>query len=514
MNQFSSLSTKVKWFLFSIIFGSNILLILAWTIGTQLLKIPDFFLFVMLSVLSFVASLVLTFFATNYVLEPLKYLWMSIVHMSPDHQGTAAPNIDSARLGRELLTNLTLQVYQLASQESTHSKDLAEHRKELIQAANIVSHLPLPLFVFNRDQLVTNASDAALEYCKIESSQLFGKQLFEAVNLEFPTDFTLEKWIQECQKSKVTDHSYWERVRLRIIGDHEQLRQCDMAAYYNRDNPSGTEFIVTIFDRTEQYNEDDSSLGFVALAVHELRTPLTVLRGYIEVFEEELEGKLNPELTSFLHKMNVSAKQLTAFVNNILNVARIDEDQLTLHLVEENWESVLRSSAHDIELRAQVHDIDLEYNIAPDLPSVGVDRVSIYEVINNLLDNAIKYSGSSKKIFITTRLNKDGLVETTVQDFGVGIPTSVIPNLFEKFHRNHRNKAQIAGTGLGLYLSKAIIAAHGGQIWVKSKEGEGSVFGFSLQPYGNIAQELKNNNNTDITRSAHGWIKNHSLYRS
>jgi len=218
-------------------------------------------------------------------------------------------------------------------------------------------------------------------------------------------------------------------------------------------------------------------------------------------------------LADFLKKMEVSAKQLTAFVNNMLNVARVDENELTLHLVEENWESVIRSSTHDIELRAQIHGIDIEYNIAPDLPPVAVDRVSIYEVINNLLDNAIKYSGSSKKIFVMSKLNKEGLVETVIQDFGVGMPSNVLPKLFEKFHRNHRNKSQIAGTGLGLFLSKAIVSAHGGNIWAESKEGEGSTFGFTILPYANLSQELKDNANTEITRSAHGWVKNHSLYR-
>jgi signal transduction histidine kinase len=105
------------------------------------------------------------------------------------------------------------------------------------------------------------------------------------------------------------------------------------------------------------------------------------------------------------------------------------------------------------------------------------------------------------------------MVTTTVQDFGVGMPASVLPNLFEKFYRNHRTRQQIGGTGLGLYLCKAIVSAHGGQIWANSKEGQGSTFGFSLQPYANLAEELKTGNNTEITRAAHGWVKNHSFYK-
>ncbi|MCA9330848.1 hypothetical protein KC957_02275, partial [Candidatus Saccharibacteria bacterium] len=124
-----------------------------------------------------------------------------------------------------------------------------------------------------------------------------------------------------------------------------------------------------------------------------------------------------------------------------------------------------------------------------------------------------KYSGKSDTITVTSTLTKDGLVETSVQDRGVGIPASVLPTLFEKFHRNHRNKLQIGGTGLGLYISKAIVDAHSGNIWVNSREGEGSTFSFTLLPYSSLATEQKTGDNTGMTRTAHGWIKNHNMFR-
>jgi len=299
-----------------------------------------------------------------------------------------------------------------------------------------------------------------------------------------------------------------------MLPDQKTRRQLDLVAYYNKNNPEGAETILTIFDRTKVYNKEDDGVGFIALAVHELRTPLTMLRGYIEVFEEELSGELTQELADYLQKMNVSAQQLSDFVGNILNVARVEENQLFLQLNKESWPSLLRESAKDMELRAKVHGKHINFNIDMNLPAVAADRVSVYEVINNLLDNAIKYSGNSEEIIVSTRLREDGLIETTVQDFGIGIPTSIIGSLFEKFYRNHRSRAQIGGTGLGLYLSKAIVRAHGGQIWVQSKEGQGSTFGFTLIPYDKLAEELKDQHNKDITRTAHGWIKNHSFYRS
>jgi signal transduction histidine kinase len=460
-----------------------------------------------------VATVVFAHFAarlsSKIVMQPFRALWQAILHVSPEENNVPPPNIEQLHFGRELVVSLTNRVYQFAGSQDTSA--LVSHREALSQATNVVAHFPLPIFVFNKDLQVTNASESALDYIQLDSPQLFGKKLFDVVNLEFPSSSnTLESWIQNCQADRVTDQAYWQRVRVRLT-DGKTVRQCDMAAYYNRENQSGTEFIVTMFDYTSAYDQDDQSLSFVALAVHELRTPLTMLRGYIEVFEEELEGKLSPELTDYMHKLRLSTDQLTSFVSNILNVVRVDQNQLVLNLTEGNWEKVLRQASGSMQMRAQVLGKTIRFEVAPNLPTVAIDPVTISEVVNNLLDNALKYSGDSKEIVVTATLNGDGLVETTVLDRGVGIPESVLPNLFEKFYRNHRTRNQVGGTGLGLYLTKAVITAHDGNIWVKSKVGEGSAFSFTLVPYANLAEEKKGDKG--IERQAHGWIKNHSMYR-
>ncbi len=511
MDHYTKLKKQANNQLISILVGINVLtVLLCWLLFTK----SELNSYITLGILVSAAiggSIALAGKLTRYLLEPLHTLWQAILYVSPDHIGTAAPNLETIKLGRELVTSLAMQVYQFAGQQNSEG-DLTEHRKQIVQAANIVSHLPLPLFVFNSSQIVTNASDSALQYCQMESAKLFGKPLYESVNLEFSSENTLENWLVDCQNNKVTDTAYWERVRLRLPTD-ESVKQCDIAAYYNRDNPSGTEFIVTLFDRTTQYNQDDEAMSFVALAVHELRTPLTMLRGYIEVFEDELADKLDDELKGFMYKMEASATQLTAFVNNILNVSRIESNQMSMELHEEEWAKTLKSACEDADMRAKVHGIAIEYTVPEDIPTVAVDRISMYEVLNNLLENAIKYSPNGKRIVVSTRVDDNGMVETTVQDFGLGIPNNVLPHLFDKFYRNHRTKTEVGGTGLGLFLCKSIVDAHGGQIWAKSKEGEGSTFAFTLQPYSQLAEELKNSNNKEVTRTAHGWIKNHSLYR-
>ena len=456
-------------------------------------------------------AVVIMHFYSNYVLQPLQALWQAILHLSPTEQGIAPPALNDLHLGRELVASLMAQIYQLAS---VADQARVESQVQLSDLHHnfIAQNLPLPLLVLDASETIRFTNVPAAEYIGIAQADMIGKNVYMVLDMSFPTEATFDSWLKTAKTKSATAGQSWERVRLNVRDGHP-ARLFDLAAYYNRDNADHHETMLVLFDHTKMYSQDDQAVSFMALSVHELRTPLTLLRGYIEVFEEELNDLNNPELHDFMLKMHAQAEQLTAYVNNILNVARIDDDQLELKLQSEDWPAILKSSIEMISLRAKVRGITLQCRITKDLPPVALDRLSIREVINNLVDNAIKYSGASKVIKIETYLNKEGLVETIVQDFGGGIPGSIMPNLFTKFYRDHRNRAQIGGTGLGLYLSKAIVMAHGGNIWVRSREGEGSTFGFTLVPYAQAAETLKQNGDEGITRGAHGWIKNHSLYR-
>lgn len=461
-------------------------------------------------VLSALLALLITLKFSAYLLQPLQALWQVILHISPSEQGVAAPDLNSLKLGRELVASLSAQVYQLANVAAKTTAASQQQASDLHHNF-IAQNLPLPLIVLDTAQAVRFANEAAAQYIGIAAEDMLGKNVYMVLDMSFPSEATFDKWLKEVKAKSATAAGSWERVRLNVRDNHP-TRLFDLAAYYNRDNREHNETILVMFDHTKQYSQDEQAVSFMALSVHELRTPLTLLRGYIEVFEEELAGKVDGELQNFMLKMRSQADQLMAYVNNILNVARVDDDQLELRLEEADWNTVLKDAITALSLRAKVRGIALHCRLATNLPKVGVDRISIHEVINNLIDNAIKYSGTGKVINIDAHLTKDGLVETTVQDFGVGIPSSIMPNLFTKFYRDHRNRAQIGGTGLGLYLSKAIVGAHGGNLWVRSQEGQGATFGFTLLPYTQLA-EARKGGDQEITRGAHGWIKNHSLYR-
>lgn len=511
MDHLQKFIRQVRTRLLFVLVLNNLFILADWWLADQVFKLGGVWLVIAIFFIPIISVSLIPWISAKYLTQPTKLLWQAILHIAPGTTNTVpAPDIQSTHIGRELVTNLISHIYQLASVAENVEK-IANNQTTDLRSDFIANNLPLPMVVLDQNGTISFANEAMLKYINHTRTEVTGQNVYSILDMSFPNEATFDSWLQEVQQNTVTATNAWERVRLNRA-DADAL-QFDLAAYYNKDNPQHIETILVFFDHTEQYSQDDQAMSYVALAVHELRTPLTLMRGYIEVFDEELSDKLDGEMQDFMHKMNAAAQQLAAFVNNILNVARIEGDELVVHLQEEKWESIIQAAVNDLSLRAQVRGIKLTCTTASDLPTVGVDRVSIYEVLSNLVDNAIKYSGNGKEIIIDSKLNNDGDIETTVQDFGVGIPTSVLPNLFNKFYRNHRNRAQIGGTGLGLYLSKAIVAAHGGNIWVRSKEGEGTTFGFTVLPYVKLAEEQKNSNNKDIVRGAHGWIKNHSLYR-
>lgn len=511
MDSLEQLTQKIKRQLFLRIMAGNLALVLIFWAGLHLSALNLNIVAAIVAALSLAVAATSASLTAKWVQQPLEALWKVILHLSPSEHGVSAPKVEDLKLGRELVVNLTAQIYQLADVASKSAATTQAESQSLFK--NFVAmNMPLPFLVLDSTETIQFANQAAADYLGQTVAEIIGKNVYLLMDMSFPSEDTFDTWLKASKTNSATSTQSWERVRLNVRENHP-TRLFDLAAYYNKDNTQQMETMLVLFDHTKQYSQDDQAISFVALSVHELRTPLTLLRGYIEVFEEELEGKVDADMAGFMEKMSAQTQQLTAFVNNILNVARIEEDQLQLRLQSEDWSSVLTAAVEGIGIRAKVRDIDLQCTIAPNLPAVGVDRISIHEVLNNLIDNAIKYSGQSKVIKIDAHLNQEGLVETSIQDFGMGISTSVLPNLFTKFYRDHRNRAQIGGTGLGLYLCKTIVGAHGGTVTVNSKEGEGSTFTFSLVPYANLTEELKQSENKEIVRGAHGWIKNHSLYR-
>lgn len=510
MDHLEKFVLQVRTHLVVMLLINNVLVIATWWVMQHTLRLDPVLVLAAIIVVSVVSMILVPLASTKFIAEPTRLIWQAILHIAPDVANMPAPDLKKPSLGHELVMYLTSHIYQLASVVENLEKTNASKPADLTSDF-VANSMPLPLMVLDKNQTVLFANSAMGAYLERAPKDIINQNVYSVLDMSFNSPQTFDAWLENARNREAVAAQTWERVRI-DVGEYRNRRQFDLAAYYNKNNPQGFETMLIFFDHTTTYAQDDQSLSFVSLAVHELRTPVTLLRGYIEVLEEELEGKMDEEMSDFMRKMRAAAQSLAAFINNMLNVARIESNQLVLKLHEDQWPGIVQTAVSDLSLRAKLQGVEIETEIAQGLPSVGVDRVGIYEVLINLIDNAIKYSPGGQRIIIKSYLKQDGVIETTVQDFGAGIPTNIMPNLFEKFYRSHRSRSQVGGTGLGLYLCKSIIDAHGGKIWVRSQEGQGSTFGFTIIPYSSLAEEQKTGDNKDIIRGAHGWIKNHSLY--
>lgn len=442
--------------------------------------------------------------------KPFRIISDAVTHVSKEANATPPPNVNKHSYERSGLKALVQTIYELsvASFQGVldHPGDEEGTSPEVFK--EIISLMPCELIVLDKNGAVSfYHGSGGLAQLPNETMSL---------KLQFEKENEFNNWLEECRQQKVRDTKTWHRVPNATLGE-ENRKVFDVVAHYEKNEVSEVETVLLLIDRTIEYSRDEEDMDFIALAAHELRAPITVIRGYLDVLNEELRetGVLKGDQKELLDRVQVSSERLSGYINNILNVSKYDRAHLKLHLREENLASILRDIVDDLALRASTQQRQLAFRIPTGLPTIAADRSSFGEVIINLVDNAIKYSKEDGEVILSAEV-KDEFVEITVQDFGIGMPENVISNLFSKFYRSHRSRQSVSGTGLGLYISKAIIESHGGKIWARSVEGEGSTFGVQVPIYSTVADKLASGNNGNesiIEESSHGWIKNHSMYR-
>jgi len=216
----------------------------------------------------------------------------------------------------------------------------------------------------------------------------------------------------------------------------------------------------------------------ISLASHELKTPLTSIRGYAHTLVREFGNLGEATQKEFLEAIASEADRLSHLISTLLDMSQIEEGKLRLArrsiTPADLCEDAMRTSLHP-EFR---HKLRAE---APaDLPEVLADPDRIHQVLTNLVSNAAKFSPEGSEIVMTAR-RKDGQVEFSVTDHGVGIPREEQSKVFTRFHRAaNAHNSETPGSGLGLYLAKGIVEAHGGSIAFTSELGRGSTFSFTL----------------------------------
>lgn len=443
----------------------------------------------------------------SQLLIPLKDLTSALTHVSGEPSTITPPNPNARHFERDGFKPLLQLIYRLAASEATDEQEAGSEAlssEKANQFTTALNNTSAGFVVMQANGTVTYANKKAPTHTDSDGAL--------QLDLVFEDSPTLEQWLKECEEHSVSAEYTWQRVANKITGDDDR-RIYDLTASYQKG--SEAEVVLTFFDRTELYQPEDDDLDFIAFAAHELRGPITVIRGYLDVLSDELENKLEDDQTELFDRLIVSANRLSSYVNNILNASRYDRRHLKMHPREDTIADIYDTISDDMQLRASSQNRLLAMHLPEDLPTVAADRASISEVISNLIDNALKYSNEGGAVSVTAKTEGD-FVKVSVEDQGIGMPGSVISNLFHKFYRSHRSRETVAGTGIGLYICKAIVESHGGKIEVRSQEGRGSTFEFSLPIYSTVADKLTENSGSNeglIEHNETGWIKNHAMYR-
>ena len=233
---------------------------------------------------------------------------------------------------------------------------------------------------------------------------------------------------------------------------------------------------------------------FISTVSHELRTPMTSIKGYTDLLFLGMAGGLTDAQRSFLQIIKSNADRLTALVNDILDISRIETGRLRLTIESLNLGQIIADTVVAFQEQYREKALTLEWEIPADLPEVRGDAARVTQILNNLLANAWQYTPGGGRVRVSAR-PVDGFVQVDVADSGIGISPDDIGRIFDRFYRvDHPLVREVRGTGLGLSIVKMFVELLGGQIWVESEPGVGSTFSFTLprtvHPTSEIPSEL------------------------
>lgn len=233
---------------------------------------------------------------------------------------------------------------------------------------------------------------------------------------------------------------------------------------------------ITLQDITAEIELEKLRADFTNVIVHELRAPLTSIKGAATLLQET---NLSAEESAKMREViRTSSERLLEDITEILDSAKIDSGKMNIVKAKANINEAIKTSSQQLSYMAQSRGIMIENKLDSNIPDFSFDAQRIGQVINNLLSNAIKFSKDNSKIMVYS-IFESGIVKVTVQDSGVGIPPDKIPTLFKPFSQLNSDKRS-KGTGLGLYITKAIVEGHGGNVSIDSKPGVGTAMSFTI----------------------------------
>ncbi|MDX1622349.1 MAG: HAMP domain-containing sensor histidine kinase [Nitriliruptorales bacterium] len=234
----------------------------------------------------------------------------------------------------------------------------------------------------------------------------------------------------------------------------------------------GSRTVLTFRNAGRRERIDRARSDLVATVSHEIRSPLTSVKGFTRTMLTKWERFSDEQKRTMLETINLDADRVTRLLKELLDVSRIDAGRVELHREMIDVGPLAKNVVEKAQHRPDGTGRSITVSVATDLPAVYADPDKIEQVLTNLVENALKYAPDSP---VEVGAEEDGDdVHLWVSDRGPGISPDQLRRVFEKFGRGRENRR--SGTGLGLYITRGLVTAHGGRIWADSTEGEGSTF--------------------------------------
>ncbi len=351
-----------------------------------------------------------------------------------------------------------------------------------LQLATIVESSSDAIISMDLDGFITGWNPAAKTISGYSVDEVLGKH-FSALLCPDHIAETMATFARVREGEAVSNY---ETVGLRKDGTPIEV---SISAFSIR-NPAGEISSVSciVHDITERRRLEKERSDFIAMIVHDLRSPLSNIVGAAALIEDGLMGPVTEEQKKWLGKIGANVQGLVELVNDFLDLSKIEAGRIDLMKQEVDLRQLVGTVLDNFQMMARQKEISLQSSIAPALPRIKADPGRLEQVFTNLLSNAIKFTGHRGNIEVGAVLETAGEIELWVKDDGVGIDSHKIAGLFEKYRQVRTGISRHKGTGLGLVICKMIVEAHGGRIWVESKEGKGATFFFTL-PTNSLAEK-------------------------
>ena len=399
---------------------------------------------------------------------------------------------DFPSIGRRVMLLNAQRVYRshnesplilLIMEDATQRKS----KQQLIQAAlqyaeNIIDTVPMSLLVLKSDLRVTSASRSFYQTFKVTPEETMGQLIYELDNRQWDIP-RLRELLEDILPLHTTIEEFEVEHDFQSLGRRVML--LNARRIYREFNH--TDLVLLVIEDITELKKAHEALSeiarmreeFIATVSHELRTPLQSIMGFTKLL---VQGKVPDPITQtrFLDTIDKQSERLAELIGDLLDVSRLESGKFVLKRQRLSLGDTIRSTIYELCNIIKEKAILIADNIPEGLPEIEADENRMKQVMLNLVGNAIKFSGEGGKITVNAQATHNEILVQII-DQGIGIPAEALPHVFDKFYQKDGSNTRIrGGLGLGLYITKQIVEAHGGQIRVESKLNQGSTFSFTL----------------------------------